>query len=131
MGRRIVELHLEGSQRIPVEAWDTSVPGLIVTPGVTTHRIIENKYCITHENSGGRVGTNLWDSVEAAQLYATRLDGFADWTLDTEDLKASFPADATEQVNAIGEQLQHDLDNNPLLVLGAEVKLKEKPWHET
>lgn len=124
MAQKVVDLHLEGQQVIPVKAWETGVPGLIVTPGVTTHRTIDGKYCLTHESSGGRVGTNLWDSVEAAQLYAGRVAGLTDWSLGPEALVESFIASsagsheaATAWVNEVAEKLQAEIDANPTIVL--------------
>lgn len=115
--KRIVNLHLEGGQTVPAECWDTSAPGLIITQGVTTHRVLSGQYSVTHETSGCRIGDPLWDSVELAQMFVDRIKNYAQWDLEGEELQESFAPDAAEYLNGIAKDLQAAADANPALIL--------------
>ncbi len=117
MSRRIVNLHLEGGQTIPGECWETAAPGLIITQGVTTHRILSDEYCVTHEASGCRIGDPLWSSVELAQMFVNRIVDYVDWSLEAEQLQKEFPGDAATHLNNIAVELQKAVDENPRLIL--------------
>lgn len=83
-------IHIEFEEdggTMPMPAWDTGVPGLVVTHWATDEAIDRDGFCITHEQSGLRIGHHRFYSQEIATLYAQELAGFADWTKKVDKIR--------------------------------------------
>lgn len=117
MARRLINVHLEGGDLRPAECWDSGVPGLVITEGVTSHRAL-GLYSVTHEDSGTRISDLLWGSVESAKLFCSRIADITNWTDTFDNIRNSIPDGTSEKVNDIGTALQKELDADPSLILG-------------
>lgn len=123
---KIVEVRLPLDRSMPVLGYVTDVPGLVVTPRASTHRVINDEFTVTHEASGwGVLRTFYFNSVEVARICASEIKGEFDWTLDREEFETQMAEidrdELYSRLLAIAESVQLRVESDPIKHLGIKV----------
>ena len=83
-------IHIEFEEdggHMPMQAWDTDVPGLVITHWATDEAIDRDGFAITQEHSGLRISSHRFYSQEIAGLFANEIASHADWTAKPDKLR--------------------------------------------
>ena len=118
MERRLISAKLRGDLEVPVLGWITNVPGLLITPCVTTHRVLET-YCITHEHSGQRICPHEFTSVDIAVMFVEQhhVRNFAHWNSSYGNLKKELASEGTgikvARLTEFAEEFEEEIVQNP------------------
>jgi len=116
MERKLVSVRLRGEIYMPVNGWVSATPGLVITPCVTTHRVLET-YCVTHESSGWRICAHEFSSVQVAEMFAHNVRDFTDWSVSDEILKLELSSEGskvrTDRLNVLAQEIQDNVEKDP------------------
>jgi len=123
---KVVEVRLPLERSMPVLGYTTEVPGLIVTPRATTHRVKDDEFNVTHEASGWSVLRNHnFNSVEVARLFAVAIKDLLDWTMDREEFEVKMneiDRDAfSAELKVAAVQVETTVESDPVRYLGIKV----------
>lgn len=123
---KLIEICLQLDRSMPVLAYTTEVPGLVITPKATTHRVVDDEFNVTHEASGWAVlRGHTFNSVEVARLFALAIKDDFDWTVSRDQFNDTITGMEeaarnkwSEELHAKAIQVEKMVESNPVLYLG-------------
>lgn len=112
-------------QQVPVQAWDSHIPGLVITTIPVTE--METGYRVTHEHSGHALSVLVLPSIDFALVFCEETKSISNWTM-TQDEFNKMTADDREKLRnklkKAADKLEEQIENDPSSVLRRAIKIK-------